>query len=178
MTARIRLFRNGISNERLFSDQAASFLAAEICDGQKTVDEVLKSYYVGPLTRLGLSVRAIAARSAGEHLRRMEGSRDNEWSMRYLQWMTESVLSDLTAHDAFCIRDQLVDSQRIGEAVREFSASAPLLRSESQEAWRPKNSGILVELADDCSRGRPALFVVAGARQHYLLLQHDPSEQQ
>ena len=49
-------------NETLFSDQAASFLAGEICTDQKTVDEVLKSYYVGPLTRLGVCVRAIAAR--------------------------------------------------------------------------------------------------------------------
>jgi len=31
----------------------------------------------------------------------MEGSRDNEWSMRYLKWVTEGVLSDLTASDDF-----------------------------------------------------------------------------
>jgi hypothetical protein len=85
----------------LFSEQAASFLAAEICADQKAVDEVLKSYYVGPITRLGLTVRAEAARSAVEYLHRLEHTRDDEWSFCYLTWMTECVLSDLTTPDAF-----------------------------------------------------------------------------
>ena len=89
------------SNGRLFSEEAAAFLAGQICDEQKSVDEVLKSYYVGPLTKLGLSVRAAAARSAGERLHRLERSRDDEWSIRYLKWVVECVLSDLTTPDDF-----------------------------------------------------------------------------
>jgi hypothetical protein len=87
---------------RLFSKESATLLSAEICDGQLPVDDVLKTYYVGPLTKLGRSVRDLAARAAGEHLRSIEGRRDTEWSLRYLQWMTESVLSDLTSQDSFC----------------------------------------------------------------------------
>ena len=107
---------------KLFSKESATLLTAEICDGQIPVDEVLKNYYVGPLTKLGLSARDLAARSAGEHLRRIEGRRDTEWSLRYLKWMTESVLSDLTSQDSFSC-GQLINSQRISEAVRKFSES-------------------------------------------------------
>ena len=49
------------SNGRLFSEEAAAFLAGQICDEQKSVDEVLKSYYVGPLTKL----RLIGSRCSG-----------------------------------------------------------------------------------------------------------------
>jgi len=86
---------------RLFSEHAVAFLVDEICAGQKAVDDAVKDYYVGPLTKLGRSVRDSAARSACEHLRRTERSRDSEWSVRYLQWMTERLLSDLTRKDAF-----------------------------------------------------------------------------
>ena len=120
-------------SERLFSENAASFLAGEICGGQKTVDEVLKNYYVGPLTRLGLSVRAAAARSAGEHLRRMEGSRDNEWSIRYLQWMTEGVLSDLTASDAFA---DAITSLILSESASRSETFQRALRSYVQNHKR------------------------------------------
>ena len=89
------------ASKSLFSEQAATFMADKICSSQKAVDEVLKEYYVGPLTKLGQSVRASAATTACEYLRRTEASRDNEWSFRYLQWMTENVLSDLTASDVF-----------------------------------------------------------------------------
>jgi len=80
------------ASRALFSERAAAFLSEEICSGQKAVDEV---------TKLGLAVRASAARSGCEYLRRVEGLRENEWSLRYLQWMTEKVLSDLTLPDAF-----------------------------------------------------------------------------
>lgn len=89
------------TNEMLFSELAAVFAANLICQGRRAVDDVLKEYYVGPLTKLGLSIRASAARSACEYLHGTEGSRDGEWSIRYLQWMTESVLSELTLPDAF-----------------------------------------------------------------------------
>ena len=89
------------ASRALFSERAAAFLSEEICSGQKAVDEVLREHYVGPLTKLGLAVRASAARSGCEYLRRVEGLRENEWSLRYLQWMTEKVLSDLTLPDAF-----------------------------------------------------------------------------
>ena len=135
-------------NETLFSDQAASLLAGEICTDQKTVDEVLKSYYVGPLTRLGVCVRAIAARAAGERLHRMEGSRDNEWSMRYLKWVTEGVLSDLTAVEDFAyaisaliLSDSAKRSEDFQRGLRSFAQNHkrlgdPRLR-ESSLNWRP-----------------------------------------
>ena len=88
-------------SEMLFSELAAVFVANLICLDRKAVDEVLKSCYIGPLTRLGMSARALAARNACEHLRELERSRDNEWSLGYLQWITESVLSELTLPDAF-----------------------------------------------------------------------------
>jgi hypothetical protein len=132
----------------LFSERAAGFLAAEICSGQKPVDEVLKGHYVGPLTKLGLSVRAAAARSAGEYLRRTEGSRDNEWSLRYLKWMTDGVLSDLTTSSALADAITsliLSESARLSEsfqrALRSYVQNHkrlgdPRLR-ESSLNWRP-----------------------------------------
>ena len=135
-------------NGTLFSDQASTFLAAEICGDQKSIDEVLKSYYVGPLTRLGLSVRAAAARSAGERLNRLEGSRDNEWSMRYLKWVTEGVLSDLTTPDDFAyaissliLSDSAKRSEDFQHGLRSFAQNHkrlgdPRLR-ESSLNWRP-----------------------------------------
>jgi hypothetical protein len=113
------------TSERLFSPHGATFLAEEICGGRRTVDEVLKSHYVGPLTRLGLSVRAAAAKSAAESLRRLESSRDNDWSLLYLQWMTEGVLSDPIAPDSFA------------EAIKALILSESARRSESfQRALR------------------------------------------
>jgi hypothetical protein len=85
----------------LFSERAAAFLAHEICSDQKAVDDVLRWFYIGATTKLGLCVRASAAKSACEYLQRMEGSRDAEWSLRCLRWITEGVLSDLTPPDAF-----------------------------------------------------------------------------
>lgn len=120
-------------NGPLFSDQAARFLTDEICANQKTVDGVLKSYYVGPLTRLGLAVRGNAARSASEHLRRIESSKDNEWSLRYLQWMTESVFSDLTLPDAF---SDAVSSLILSESARRSDSFQRALRSYIQNHAR------------------------------------------
>jgi hypothetical protein len=89
------------ASRALFSEQAATFLADEICLGKKAVDDVLKDYNVRPLTKLGLSVRASAARSACDYLRRMEGMREKAWHLGYLNWITENVLSELTLPDAF-----------------------------------------------------------------------------
>ena len=121
------------SNKRLFSEDSASFLAGEICAGQKSVDEVLKSFYVGPLTKLGLSVRAAAARSAGEQLHRQEGSRDNDWSLRYLQWMTEGVFSDLTQPSAF---GDAITSLILSESARRSETFQRALRSYVQNHKR------------------------------------------
>jgi hypothetical protein len=90
-----------LASRALFSENAASFLAEEICEKQRAVDEVLHEYYVGPVTKLGLSVRSSVADAATAYLLRMEPLRDGEWSLRYLQWMTEKVLTDVTAPEAF-----------------------------------------------------------------------------
>jgi hypothetical protein len=110
--------------EKILSAQAATLLATEICVGQKTVDDVLKSYYIGPLTKLARSIRDSSGKSAGERLHHLEGSRDNEWSLGYLQWMTESVLSDLTSQDSFC------------DAVSSLILSGSAKRSESFQRVR------------------------------------------
>lgn len=120
-------------NGRLFSEEAASFLAAQICDEQKSVDEVLKSYYVGPLTKLGLSVRAVAARSAGERLHCLERSRDNEWSMRYLKWVIEGVLSDLTTPEDFA---QAVSALILSESAKRSEEFQHALRLFAQNHKR------------------------------------------
>jgi len=121
------------ASRQLFTDQAAAFLADQICSEQKAVDEVLKSHYVGPLTKLGLSVRASAARVAGDYLRRTESSRDSEWSLSYLQWMTENVLSDLTLPDAFYYA---VSSLIVSESARRSESFQRALRSYVQHHKR------------------------------------------
>jgi EH_Signature domain len=90
-----------LTSKPLFSEQAATFLAEEICSGQKTVDKVLRAHNVGPLTKLGLAARALAAKVACESLRRLERTRTDEWSLNYLVWITGKVFSDLTLPDAF-----------------------------------------------------------------------------
>jgi EH_Signature domain len=121
------------ANKRLFSEQAATCMADEICSSQKAVDDVLKDYYIGPLTKLGQSVRASAARSACEYLRRTEGSRDSEWSVRYLQWMTESVLSELTLPDAFYYA---ISTLILSESARRSESFQRALRSYVQNHKR------------------------------------------
>lgn len=140
----VQTWRN---NGRLFSKEAATFLAGQVCDEQKSVDEVLKTYYVGPLTKLGLSVRAAAARSAGAGLHRLEGSRDDEWSIRYLKWVTDGVLSDLTTPDDFAyaissliLSDSAKRSEAFQLALRLFAQNSkrlgdPRIR-ESSLNWR------------------------------------------
>jgi len=121
------------SNGRLFSEEAAAFLAGQICDEQKSVDEVLKSHYVGPLTKLGLSVRSAAVRSAGERLHRLERSRDDEWSIRYLKWVVEGVLSDLTAPDDFAYA---VSALILSESAKRSEAFQHALRLFAQNHKR------------------------------------------
>ena len=109
----------------LFSEQAATFLANHICSGQRAVDEILKDHFVRPLTRLAVSVRTAAARSACEALRQVEREGDNESSLRCLQWITEKVLSDLTAADAFYYA---VSSLILSEAAQRSEAFQRALR--------------------------------------------------
>lgn len=90
-----------LANPLLFSAQATTSLAEEICSGQKAVDDVLGKYYVGPITKLARAVRASAAKTASEYLRRVEGDHDSEWRLRYLQWMTQKVFTDLTSPSIF-----------------------------------------------------------------------------
>jgi hypothetical protein len=90
-----------LANQQLFSAKSATFLAEEICLGQRAVGEVLHKYYVSPVVKLGLSVRATAAKTAAEYFRRVEGNHDAEWSLGYFHWLTEKVISDLTLPDVF-----------------------------------------------------------------------------
>jgi hypothetical protein len=117
----------------LFSDRAAGFLATEICSGQKAVDEVLKSHNVRPLTKLGLSARDAAARSASEYLRRVEGVRDNEWSLHCLKWMTDGVLSELTTASAFA---DAITSLILSESAKRSESFQLALRSYVQNHER------------------------------------------
>ena len=131
----------------LFSEHSVTFLADEICAGQKAVDDTLEDYYVGPLTKLGRSVRDSAARAACEHFRRTERSRDSEWGVRYLQWMTERLLSDLTRKDAFyyaisslILSDSAKRSEGFQRALRSYVQSHKMLGDprvrESSVNWR------------------------------------------
>jgi hypothetical protein len=90
-----------LANPRLFSDAAARLLAEKVCTERRSVDEVLREVYVGSTTKLGLVARALAAGRAVEALRQMEAGKSSEWSLQYLQWITEKVLSELTLPDAF-----------------------------------------------------------------------------
>jgi len=117
------------ASKGLFSERAAAFLSEEICSGQKAVDEVLHEHNVSKWTKLGMLARASAAKSACEYLRRMEGLRDNEWSLRYLQWMTEKVLSDLTLPDSF---SEAVSSLILSESAKRSEGFQRALRSYSQ----------------------------------------------
>jgi hypothetical protein len=88
-------------HKSLFSDQAAMSLAEAICVRQDSVDEVLKTYCVSPLTKLGLKTRSSAALTSGQRFRQLEVTQDEKWCLGYLQWVTERILSDLTSADAF-----------------------------------------------------------------------------
>ncbi len=125
--------RKWLASNALFSEKAAVFLSDEICSGQRAVDEVLHEHYVGPLTKLGMSVRASAARSACDRLRRMESRQNNEWSLRYLQWMTENVLSDLTLPDAF---SEAVGSLILSDSAKRSEGFQRALRSYVQNHKR------------------------------------------
>ena len=136
-----------LAHPDLFSSQAASSLAAEICAGQKSVDDTLRSYYIGPLTKLALSVRAAVADSAGQAFRQSESSHDQDWSLRYLRWVVEDVLSDLTPDSHFAaiislliLSESARNSQPFMRALRMFIQSHkrlgdPRLR-ESSPNWR------------------------------------------
>ena len=117
----------------LFSEHAAVFLSEEICAQMQTVDDALKHYYVGPLTRLGLSVRALAARLACENLRKQEGNRDHEWSLRYLEWMTAGILSELTLPDTL---SDAVSSLILSESARRSESFQQALRTYVQSHKR------------------------------------------
>src|SRR5260370_29797651 len=90
-----------LASKSLFSDQAASVLAEEICSRQKLVDEVLHDHNVSPVTKLGVSARDLAAMVACENLRKVETTRKDDGTVKYLTWITGKVLSDLTSPDAF-----------------------------------------------------------------------------
>ena len=150
----------------LFSERAASFLADEICLDQRAVDEVLKAYFVRPLTRLAHAVRSAAARSACEALRRIERSRDDDASLRCLQWITEKVLSDVSRHpeafyytisalilseaaqrsDSFqrALRNYIQGHKRLGDPrVRESAANWRSMTSEAAQrylSWLARDS--------------------------------------
>jgi len=90
------------ANAFLFSPQAATSVAVEICADQKSVDDALKTYFVSPLTKLALAVRNSTAISGGQNFREAERAHGEEWSLRYLRWLIEKVFSDLTSREAFC----------------------------------------------------------------------------
>ncbi len=136
------------SSKHLFSEQSASFLAGEICSDQKSVDEVLKTYFVDPITKLGLSARASSACLAAQNLRHVEAYRDEAWSLDYLRWMIERIFSDNTSADSFSEAISLLilsESAKRSETFR-LALSAfirndkklgdPRLR-ESAPNWRP-----------------------------------------
>lgn len=153
------------TNGMLFSERAAMFAASLICQGRKTVDDVLRSCYIEPLTLLAKSARDSAARVACQQLSELERSQDNDWSLGYLQWMTEGVLSDLTSQDAFChavgslilsesakraesfqraLRHYVQNHKRLGDPrVRESSLNWPRIAPEAAQrylSWLARDS--------------------------------------
>ncbi len=121
------------TNGMLFSERAAVFTASLICQGRKTVDDVLRDHYIEPLTKLAKSVRDTTAQAACQKLRELEKSQDNEWSLGYLRWMTEGVLSDLTSQDAFC---HTVSSLILSESARRAESFQRALRHYVQNHKR------------------------------------------
>ncbi len=79
----------------LFSYQAATYLGSEICSESKGVDEVLASYYIGPLTNLARETRTAAADTARRIFRQSESSQSEGWSLEYLRWLIGKIFSDL-----------------------------------------------------------------------------------
>ena len=79
----------------LFSYQAATYLGSEICSESKGVDEVLASYYIGPLTNLARETRTAAADTARRIFRQSEYSQSEKWSLEYLRWLIGKIFSDL-----------------------------------------------------------------------------------
>lgn len=146
-----------LANPRLFSDAAARLLAEKICANRMSVDEVLREVYIGPTTKLGIVVRALAAGRAAEALRQMETGKSDEWSLQLLRWITEKVLSDLTLPDAFCeaiglliLSDSARRSEAFQRALRVYVQNHKRLgirdcasRRSIGVLWRPKQpSGI------------------------------------
>lgn len=118
------------SSRLLFSENAEGWLALAVCAKQRAVNEVLAEYYVGPVTKLGRAVRASAARKACEILREAESSSGPEWSLQYLLWMTENVLSERTLPD-----DAFYDSIGaliLSESARRSAAFQRALRDYAQ----------------------------------------------
>jgi hypothetical protein len=129
------------------------------------VDEVLRSHYIEPLTKLARSIRDSAAQTSSQQLSELERSQDNESSLAYLRWMTEGVLSDLTSQEAFChavsalilsesarrsesfqraLRHYVQNHKRLGDPrVRESSLNWPRIAPEAAQrylSWLARDS--------------------------------------
>jgi hypothetical protein len=146
------------SSRALFSAGSAGWLALAVCAKQQAVNEVLAEYYVGPLTRLGLTVRASAARAACDIFREAERSSSEEWALQYLRWITESVLSEVTFPDAFY---ESISALILSDSAKRSEAFQRALRSYVQGNKRLGDPRI-----PECS---PKWATVsAGAAQRYL----------
>jgi hypothetical protein len=117
----------------LFTAQASASLAKEICSEQCRVEEILQRYLVSPITNLGLAARAASARMACDRFRMLETGHDDGWSIRFLQWMTENVLSDLTPAEIFT---EAISAFILSESARRSEAFQSVLKSYVQSHKR------------------------------------------
>lgn len=142
----------------LFSPEAATFLATKIVTEQIKVEEVLERHLVGPVTKLGIAARGEVALSACARFRREEKQKDSEWSLHFLKWLTEQVLTDLTPQDIF---------------ARVISS---LILSESAKICEPFQHALKTYVQTHKRLGDPRIresepnwrFMEAEARQRYL----------
>ncbi len=130
------------SSATIFSADAASGLANEICAGQRPVDDVLKEHYVGLDSSLARHTGAAAARFACDYLRQVEASKSDGWTLAYLRWVTDGILSRFIDPDAFYYSiSSLILSQ---SATRPMFKKALLDYVQAHESLRdpriPQNS--------------------------------------
>lgn len=110
----------------IFSPQAAAFLAKEICSRQRSVESTLEHHSIAQVTKLALSARMATARMAGECFRQEETKHDSEWSLHFLRWMTEDVLSDLVPAEVLV---DAIESLILSESAKRSETFQRVLKS-------------------------------------------------
>jgi hypothetical protein len=157
--------RRWAANKFLFSDKAVERLGEEICSAQLGVDETLRTYGVGPSTRLAMELRAVVALRAARIFEVNENAKDDEWGLRHFRWSTEMAFTDLTLPDAFSkamatfiqshtarrseafrkvVLDYVLRQKKLGDPrLREYALNWRLMPAEAAQvvlSWLAKES--------------------------------------